>query len=177
MSTEDTSPEFIALLTGNQSRLYAYVLSLVGERQQALDVMQEVNIVLWRKSAQFQLGTNFGAWMLKAAYYQVMEHRRKLNRRKLFLVDDDFLASLAEEAMDDSWFTEQQQTALRMCLEKLPERQRDIVRRRYSEGASIKAVAAQLGSAVAAIKQTLFRARTNLIACVHHRMKELNHEH
>ena len=67
MSQPETTPEFIALLTSNQSRLYAYVLSLVGDRQQAQDVMQETNIVLWRKASQFTLGTNFGAWMLKVA--------------------------------------------------------------------------------------------------------------
>ena len=141
MNTPETTPEFIALLTSNQSRLFAYVLSLVGDRQQAQDVMQETNIVLWRKASQFKLGTNFGAWMLKVAYYQVME---------------------------------QQQAALQTCLQKLPGRQRDIVRRRYREGASIKAVAEQLGIAASAIKQTLFRARCSLIDCVRFRIKEQN---
>jgi RNA polymerase sigma-70 factor (ECF subfamily) len=174
MSEPDTTPEFITLLTGSQSRLYAYVLSLVGDRQQAQDVMQETNIVLWRKAGQFRAGTNFGAWMLKVAYYQVMEHRRKLNRQALFVVDDDFLAELAQEAVDASETMELQQAALRNCLEKLPDRQRDIVRRKYTEGASIKDVAAQLGLAASAIKQTLFRARGNLIDCVRFRMKEQN---
>lgn len=31
------------------------------------------------------MGTNFSAWMLKIAYYQVLEHRRKLNRQALRL--------------------------------------------------------------------------------------------
>jgi RNA polymerase sigma-70 factor (ECF subfamily) len=172
MSESETTPECIALLTSNQSRLFAYVLSLLGDRQQAQDVMQETNIVLWRKSAQFKLGTNFGAWMLKVAYYQVMEHRRKLNRQAMFVADDDFLSQLAEEAVDCSHMMEQQQAALQSCLQKLPDRQRDIIRRRYTEGASIKAVAEQLGIAASAIKQTLFRARTSLIACVRFRLKE-----
>ncbi|MGY8673173.1 MAG: sigma-70 family RNA polymerase sigma factor [Verrucomicrobiia bacterium] len=169
---KETTPEFITLLTGNQSRLFAYVLSLVGNRQQAQDIMQETNIVLWRKAAQFRLGTNFGAWMLKVAYYQVMEHRRKLNKQLMFVADDEFLTTLAEEAEEGCELLEHQQAALSNCLEKLPARQRDIVRRRYTEGASIKAVAEQFGLAASAIKQTLFRARTSLIACVRFRMKE-----
>ncbi len=172
MSEPEITPEFIALLTSNQSRLFAYVLSLLGDRQQAQDVMQETNIVLWRKAAQFKLGTNFGAWMLKVAYYQVMEHRRKMNKLALFVADDDFLAQLAEEAAGCSNRMEEQQAALQTCLQKLPDRQRDIVRRRYTEGASIKSVAEQLGIAASAIKQTLFRARTHLIACVRFRLKE-----
>ena len=33
--------EFVQLLTSHQSRLYAYVLSLFGDRTQAEDVMQD----------------------------------------------------------------------------------------------------------------------------------------
>ena len=69
-------------------------------------------------------------------------------------------------------FNKQQQMALHACLAKLPDRQRDLVRRRYSEGASLKSVADQIGSAVSAVKQALFRARCSLIECVRYRMKE-----
>ncbi len=129
-------------------------------------------MILWRKQDQFELGTNFGAWMLKVAYYQVMDHRRKRNKSALFVDDENFLAELAEEAAFSTELTERQQEALLICLDKLPVRQRNLVRLRYSEGASLKAVAEKIGSAANAVKQTLFRARTNLIACVQHRMKE-----
>lgn len=172
MPSKDPKAEFILLLTKNQSRLFAYVLSLLGNRQQAEDVMQETNMILWRKADQFKLGTNFGAWMLKVAYYQVMDHRRKMNKLALFVDDENFLAELAEEAATSTELTERQQEALHICLEKLPTRQRDLVRLRYSEEASIKRVAQKIGSVASAVKQTLFRARTNLIDCVQHRMKE-----
>ncbi len=74
MPPDETSAEFIQLLTSNQSRLFAYTLSMLGDRQQAQDVMQETNMILWRKADQFRLGTNFGAWMLKVAYFQVVAH-------------------------------------------------------------------------------------------------------
>ena len=168
----EVSAEFIQLLTTHQSRLYAYALSLLGKREAAQEVMQETNIVMWRKADQFQMGTNFAAWMMKIAYYQVLEHRRKLNRQALFVVDEDFLSALAEEASESTEHIAEQQMALQACLARLPERQRDLVRRRYSDGASIKAVAEQIGIAANAVKQTLFRARGKLIDCVRYRMKE-----
>lgn len=172
MTKQDPTAEFIQLLTSNQSRLFAYLLSLLGDRQQAEDVMQETNMILWRKASQFELGTNFGAWMLKVAYYQVLAHRRKINRQSIFVHNDEFLRELADEALKATEMTERQQEALQVCLKRLPDRQRDLVRRRYSEGASIKSVAKQLNIAANAVKQALFRARTNLIQCVQHRMKE-----
>ena len=110
--------------------------------------------------------------MLKVAYYQFMDHRRRLNKQALFVDDENFLAELAEEAAMSTELTERQQEALQVCMQKLPTRQRELVRLRYSEGASIKSVAERIGSAAAAVKQALFRARTNLISCVQHRMKE-----
>jgi len=118
------------------------------------------------------MGTNFAAWMMKIAYYQVLEHRRKLNRQAMFVLDEEFLSALAEEAKENTEHIEEQQIALQQCLARLPERQRDLVRRRYSEGYSIKAVAEQIGIAASAVKQTLFRARGKLIECVRFRMKE-----
>ncbi len=172
MAGNADTPEFITLLTTHQNRLFAYVLSLVGDRQQAQDVMQETNIILWRKADDFKLGTNFSAWMFKVAYYQVLEHRRKMGRLSRFVEAEEFLSELAVEAAEGCETMEQQQAALRQCIEKLPERQKEIVRLRYSEGESIKAVAEKSQSAASAIKQTLFRARTSLIECVRFRMKE-----
>ena len=168
----EVSAEFIQLLTTHQSRLYAYALSLLGNRESAQEVMQETNIVMWRKADRFEIGTNFAAWMMKIAYYQVLEYRRKINRQALFVVDEDFLSALAEEVSESTARMEEQQMALQACLARLPERQRDMVRRRYSDGASIKAVAEQIGIAASAVKQTLFRARGKLIDCVRYRMKE-----
>lgn len=68
----DSELQFATLLTSHQGRLFAYVLSLVGDADQACDVMQETNAVLWQKSAEFEIGTSFAAWMMKTAFYQVM---------------------------------------------------------------------------------------------------------
>ena len=97
---------------------------------------------------------------------------RKINRQAWFVVDEDFLSALAEEVSESTERMEEQQMALQACLKRLPERQRDMVRRRYSDGASIKAVAEQIGIAASAVKQTLLRARGKLIDCVRYRMKE-----
>ena len=81
--------------------MFAYILSLLGNRTQAEDVMQETNAVLWRKAHEFKLGTNFGAWMLRVAYFQVMAHRRKITRDRL-VFDDDFLADIADYAQQQT---------------------------------------------------------------------------
>jgi len=134
---------------------------------------------MWRKCDQFQPGTNFAAWMMRIAYLQTQSYRRKLARSEVFVEDEEFLSTLAEEAaevMPDGDLHDRRQEALRRCIDTLPNRQRQLVKLRYSTGGSIqsiKSIADQMGMTATAVKQALYRARTMLIACVEFRMKEV----
>ena len=54
MAAADKSEQFVRHLTENQNRLYGYVYSLLGDHSRAADVVQETNLVLWRKVGEFQ---------------------------------------------------------------------------------------------------------------------------
>lgn len=157
--------EFIQLLTTNQSRVYAYILSLVFDRDQANDVLQQTNAILWEKAEAFELGTNFIAWSFRIAYFQVLAHRKKIQRDRL-VFDDNLIRDLAEVSGQYDETFERRQKLMRNCLEGLNDRQRDLIRRRYSVGANVAKIATEVDFSVNAIKQALFRARRNLIECV-----------
>ena len=167
----DSQLEFIQLLTANQGRLYAYVLSLVGDPEHARDVMQETNAVLWQKAEEFELGTHFSAWMLKVAYFQVMAHRQKRARDRL-VFDDDVASQLVDQAGRASEGFEQRQALLRDCIAKLNDRHRALIHARYMEDADLSSLAASMNRTVNAIRQTLFRARAALIECVRRQQAE-----
>lgn len=156
---------FVQLMTEHQGRLYAYVLSLLGDPDQANDVVQEANLVLWRNAAEFQIGSNFRAWAFRIAHFQVMAHRQRQLRDRL-VFDDELLAVLdpAAKAVDETY--EERQERLTVCLEKLPEAQRDLLRQRYADGLSLQAIAESVRRTANAVAQTLFRVRRTLIECV-----------
>lgn len=156
---------FVQLMTEHQGRLYAYVLSLLGDPDQANDVLQETNLVLWRNAAEFQMGSNFRAWAFRIAHFQVMAHRQRQLRDRL-VFDDEMLAVLdpAAKAVDESY--EERQERLTVCLEKLPAQQRDLLRRRYADGLSLQAIADTVRRTANAVAQSLFRVRRTLIDCV-----------
>ena len=70
---------FTRLLLQNQKRIAGLIYSLVPQGADADDVMQETCAVLWRKFGEFGLGTDFGAWALRIARFQVMSYYRRLN--------------------------------------------------------------------------------------------------
>ena len=161
----NNSDEFVELMTSFQGRMYAYILSLIADPNAANDILQETNLVLWRKSSEYQMGTNFKAWAFRTANFQVMAFRQRKMRDRL-VFDDDFMSTLTVEANNFDETYEERQKKLLSCMEKLPERQRDLIQRRYSVGASIKQMAEDLKSTANSLTQALFRARNNLINCV-----------
>lgn len=86
-------------MTRCQRRLYAFIYALVRNPADAEDVLQECNLVLWRKAAEYQPGTDFMAWAWRIAQLQVMAFRkRKARAREHF--DDTLIARLADEAQE-----------------------------------------------------------------------------
>ena len=167
----DSELQFVTLLTSHQGRLFAYVLSMVGDADQARDVMQETNAVLWKKSADFEIGTNFSAWMMKTAFYQVMAHRKRISRDRL-VFDDLLTADLARAAEQRNEAIEERQDMLRDCLTELGDRQRKLICARYQEGFDLAVIAESMNRTTNAIKQALFRARKSLVDCVAGKMQE-----
>lgn len=159
------SDEFVVLITGVQARLYAYVLSLLGDPHQAADVVQETNLVLWRKADQYKPGTDFVAWACSVAHFQVLAFRQKTGRDRL-VFDDLLLADLAEKAAERTELFDSRLRALFDCMKRLTERQRALFRRHYADGQSIRDMADTGGETPGAITQAMFRARLALLKCV-----------
>lgn len=164
------SDAVVMQITACQSRLYAYILTLTGDREQARDVLQETNLVLWRKAQEFELGTNFIAWAFKIARYQVMASRQKIARDKL-VFDDELLTDMADIFDDEDRFDERQD-ALGRCIEEIAPNHRNMLRIRYSDGLSVKEMASRLNKSANAIAKVLHRTRIALMKCIEQRVSE-----
>ena len=60
---------------------------MLGDVDQANEVLQETNLVLWRKSDEFQSGSDFKAWSFRVAHFQVMAFRQRQIRDRLVFDD------------------------------------------------------------------------------------------
>jgi RNA polymerase sigma-70 factor (ECF subfamily) len=163
--TRKDSDDFVRLMTEHQGRLFAYVYSLLGNPDAANDVLQEVNVVLWRDSKEFRSGSNFKAWAFRVAHFQVMAWRQRQIRDRL-VFEDDMLEVLASGAREADEMFDRRQERLTGCLEKLTPQHREMIRRRYAEGSSLQELAAERGMTANAMMQALFRLRQRLMQCV-----------
>lgn len=159
------SAEFVALLTGSQRRLYAFILALTRNPADADDVLQETNLVLWRKSDQFAPGSDFDAWSLRVAQFQVMAHRKRRQRSRLHF-DDELVERVAADAGEVLAGFDARREALAHCLRRLRPEQRRLVAERYQPGGCVNELAARQGRSPKAVSEALRRIRRVLLECI-----------
>ena len=166
--------EFVAEFTRNQRRLYLLILSQVGRPTDAEEILQNTNLVVWRKAARFELGTSFFAWAARIATYEVLKHRERRGRDKLRF-SPEFVEAVSHDALTaaDGW--EDRRAALSVCLEKLRPKDRELIERRYAPGENGKSVAEDLGRPSNAVYQSLGRIRRSLLECVQRQLATLKH--
>ena len=113
---------FIGEITRIQSQLRAYIISLMPGASGAEDVLQETNLVLWKKRAKFEQGTNFRAWVCAIARLEVKAHRRQMYRLGTMMLDDDLADQLAAPLQSDEENPRSSSrfwsTALRACVSR-----------------------------------------------------------
>lgn len=169
MSDQDASEPFVQQLTSNQNRLYGYIFSLLGDHSRAADVLQETNLVMWRKLAEFHPEKPFLPWAFAIARFQVMAQLRDQKRDRL-LLDAELAEAIGEETERQAEHIDSVRDALRQCMSKLTPGNRDLIERRYFHAHSIADTAEGLDRTVGSIKVALLRIRRQLADCVQNRL-------
>jgi RNA polymerase sigma-70 factor (ECF subfamily) len=137
----------------------------LGSTRDARDVLQETNAVLWRKAGDYEPGRDFLTWAYTFARYQVMAHRKRISRDRLVL-DDELLDRVAAAAAEGNEDLEDRLIALDDCVDKLSAPNRQMVVRRYRDGLSVQALAAERATTPASLAVLLHRVRLSLARCV-----------
>ena len=166
-----TSPggEFVQLFTKHQRRLYLYILAQVPSPVDAEEILQEANIVVWRKFDRFELGTNFFAWSCRIANYEVLKYRDRRRRDRLRF-SNEFVELVSREIADNAEIVLEKRNALLGCLSKLRPQDRELIRQRYASGENGNSLAELLGRPVNSVYQSLGRIRKTLLECMKRRI-------
>ena len=159
------SAEFVAQITKSQRQLHAFILSMVWNAAEADDVLQETNLVLWEKVAEFDGNRPFLPWAMRFAQWQALAWIKRHKRQRL-VFDDDLAQLLANEAAMDEPAFDARRVALASCFQKLRPEQRELIARRYEPEASVNAMAEAAGTTAKAISDRLRRIRHALLECI-----------
>jgi RNA polymerase sigma-70 factor, ECF subfamily len=151
--------------------LLRYVLTLVPDRAQAEDIVQETARALWQKAAHYDPARPFLPWARKFAYLEVLKARRREGIKRKFF-SDALVETLAEECPAVDEFFEARRAALGACLGKLDDSSRQLLSDRYANQGNITDMAAQRRATPNSLYITLHRIRLRLLECIEHSLKK-----
>jgi len=161
--------QLVALLTQHQRRIFAYIYTLVPDRTDAEDLLQETCLVICEKFDDFKPGTDFVAWACQIAYWRVRYARQKFARSKV-LFQQELVDALAQTAAEMREEMDERHEALARCLQKLPARDRELILTRYEPGSGVPEAARRSGRSLEAAYKALARLRKLLLDCVSHQL-------
>lgn len=168
---------FLGLYSKEQGRIQAYIRSLVPDPTDADDLFQKTSLVMWRSFASFDRDKPFLPWALGVARHQVLVHWRT-RRRDRHIFSESFLTTLADELGErltgEGPSLIDRQRALDACVEQLPPRQQELVRRFYGNNEQAGTIAASWNRSVHAVYKALKVMRKGLQACIEERLRQID---
>lgn len=149
-----------------RGRVFRYLLPRAGNREDALDMTQEVLLRVYRKAGQYDGKSPLTPWVLRIARnLRIDSYRRRNARIERGSVELEHLPpSLRVDSTtpeDELWRAEVMVRISRALL-RLPRRQREMMRLRFLEQLKMEEIAAIRGVSVGTVKSTLHSASQKL---------------
>jgi RNA polymerase sigma-70 factor (ECF subfamily) len=172
---KDGEPEaFRRFVDLNSANVYQVALKLLGDEQEAEDVLQETFLNAFRAIDGFEGRSKLSTWLYRIAYNASLMRLRKRSRMTTFSLDHPLrLQNETEDEVphhlvdwssmpDDQLLTVEARQEMDQAIAELPETLRSAFVLRDIQGLSGAETAEVLGITVQAVKNRLHRARLRL---------------
>jgi len=157
---------FEIMLMRHKSRLFAFIMSKVKNRDIAEDIFQDtfIKIINSLQRGKYNEQGKFLPWMMRIAHNLVIDHFRKASKMKDVRPTDDFnifdIINDGNRGQDEEMIRKRVHSDLNLLIKDLPEDQIEVLRMRYFEDMSFKDISHITG---VSINTALGRMRYALI--------------
>jgi len=175
---ETTSIDWPEMLNTHESWLRKVLRCRIGDAHAVDDLFQEIAVAVYRQldsrqsnatdtraSAKKTLPKDpekVGPWLYRVAIRQTINfHRKQARKSQPETVGDIVVQSNAPEPLDWMLHRESDQ-ALKQCIQKLDDGEREILMLKFTEKWSYQQLADHLGVSVRAVEHRLLKARKKL---------------
>lgn len=163
--------QFIRLFVEHEPSLKGFAISLMPCAVDAQDVLQDACVAMWQKIGTLRDEEGFVPWALTFVRLTALNHIRKKRRSKL-VFSEELIELNSIEAEGEVDRAQAESRLLRECINHLPPKQQDLVRRYYaSTKVRMQDVARQLERPVAGLYKALERTRAVLRDCIERRLE------
>lgn len=152
-----------------QRYLYAYLRHRTVVESAIDEIIQDSFEAVCRRPLAYDGRANFSTWLVAIARNKLADWARR-NRQELAKdeLDDQAWESIPDPNWDfvDRLLAEEDQAALRQCIDQLPELQREALFLAYHDDETLETIAERQQSPVGTVKSRLFNARRRLRECM-----------
>jgi len=156
------SRAFDELVDIHMDRVFAVAVELLGSRQDAEDVTQEVLIKLYHHLPRLRMPGRLRPWLYRVCVNQCIDRRRSSRRQPLELDSSNFADCWPATDPATSVVAAALRQSVRAALAELPDQQRMAFTLRHFAGLSISEIAEMLRCAPATVRVHLSRATHRL---------------
>ena len=162
---------FRVLILKYQDRLYNLCLNMLGMKEEAEDLTQEIFFEIFRSVGQFREESTLNTWIYRIAIRKCQEYVRYRSREKRggavnkMLTWDDVQQAEMPQAVDHPGFAvEQLEEAawLYHCLNQMKQRQRTALVMHQLEGYKHEEIAEFLDTSVSSVESLIHRGKKQL---------------
>jgi RNA polymerase sigma-70 factor, ECF subfamily len=172
-SSQDSSryEEFLSLFRTNEDRIFGFILTFLPNLARAEDILQETMIIMWRKFGEFETGTNFGAWGIKIARFNLYKYHRS-EQSNIIHFDSEALEVISQHVTDfEGPHANSHIDALLHCFEKLEKKSKQIILLRYENNLKIPDISQKIGKSIRDTYRILARIQHALQKCTFQTLK------
>jgi RNA polymerase sigma-70 factor (ECF subfamily) len=148
---------FERLVARYEKLVFKIALGCSGQRDSALDVLQNVFLKVHRKLAGFRTEGDLKNWIARIAMNESINWRKSQKRHQGEELDETIPAASVPE-QEESVREREAWEMVKRSMETLNPKQRAVIAMRYFEGMSIREVANTLGCGEGTVKSILFRS-------------------
>lgn len=158
---EGSERSWLTLVKRYESRVYNYALRLSRNQDDAMELMQEVFLSVYRNLANFRGDSSFSTWLFRIAANRSTDMFRKQQRTPEGC-DKDLETIIDDQSPTDELEMAQQNYSIRKLMASLPEDQRIVIELKFFQHFSFDEIAQQTGISPNTAKSRLYAALKKL---------------
>ncbi|WP_295773236.1 sigma-70 family RNA polymerase sigma factor [uncultured Mucilaginibacter sp.] len=163
---EGSQKAFADLMQRYKDSIYFMSLKMVNNREDAMDITVETFAKAFEKLDKYQPDYAFSTWLFRVATNNCIDflRKKKLNTvsiNNMMDEEDDRPLQIKADTLnpEETSIKKQQSNEIKMLIESLPPRYRNLLTLRYFDELSYEEIAQQLDLPLGTVKAQLFRAK------------------
>jgi RNA polymerase sigma-70 factor (ECF subfamily) len=135
---------FERLFENYSQKLYRFSLSYLKSETDAEEIVQDVFLKIWENRNKLKNETSFQSYLFTIAFNAIRKHFNKKARDERF--HTEIIASLAEDSpsLESNPDFEALVLKLDLLIDQMPDRRKEILRKRKKEGKSVRDIATDM---------------------------------